>query len=72
MSDSDFKYIIARLIENAHIAVEEARQNKNDPFYQGHKLAYYEVLDTIKNELDVRDQNPKNFGLDMNLEEIFL
>ena len=30
--------------------------------------AYYEVLDTIKNELIAQNQNLKEFGLDENLE----
>ena len=30
--------------------------------------AYYEVLDTIKNELIAHNQNLKEFGLDENLE----
>ena len=63
------KYIVARMLDNANDAIKEARENKNNEFYQGRKFAYYEMLDTIKNELFVHDQDLKEFGLDENLEE---
>ena len=72
MNESTIKFIIARVIENAKDAAEEAKQNKDDNFYKGRKLAYYEILDTIKNELDVNDQDLKDFGLDVDLEKTFL
>ena len=65
MTDSSIKFIISRVIENAYDAIAEAKQNENDNFYKGRKLAYYEVLNTIKNELDVRDIDLKEFGLDI-------
>ncbi len=72
MSEDAVKYIIARVIDNANDALEEAKKNKDDDFYKGKKLAYYEILDTIKNELDINDQDLKEFGLDENLERKFL
>lgn len=72
MNESAIKFIISRVIENANDAAEEAKQNKNDDFYKGRKLAYYEILDTIKSELDVRDADLKEFGLDIDLEKAFL
>lgn len=72
MNDSAIKFIISRVIENANEALEEAKANKNDDFYKGRKLAYYEILDTIKNELDISDQDLKDFGLDIDLEKTFL
>ena len=71
MTDSVIRFIIARVIENAYNAAEEAKQNGND-FYKGRKLAYYEILDTIKNELLVRDADLKEFGLDIDLENEFI
>ncbi len=35
-------------------------------------MAYYEILDIIKNELKVRDADFKEFGLDIDLENIIL
>ena len=72
MSEAEIKYIIARVLDNAKDAFEEAAENKDDDFYKGKKLAYYEILDTIKNELIARDQDLKEFGLDINLEKTLL
>ena len=63
------KFIIARVLNNANDAFKEATVNDKDKFYQGRKFAYYEILDTIKNELIAHDQDLKEFGLDRNLEK---
>lgn len=72
MSESEIKYIVARVLDNANDALDEANVDKDDDFYKGKKLAYYEILDTIKNELKARGQDLKEFGLDINLEKTFL
>lgn len=64
------KYIIARVIDNANDAAKESKENPKDEFIDGKKMAYYEVLDTIKNELDVSEQYMKEFGLDFPLETL--
>lgn len=56
MNEATVKFIISRVIENANVSLEESTQNKDDAFYKGRKLAYYEILDTIKNELEARDR----------------
>ena len=71
MSD-EFKYIVSRVLDNANDAISEAKENPEDDFYKGRKMAYYEILDTIKNELKVRDSDLKEFGLDIDLENIIL
>jgi len=72
LSEEAIKYIISRVIDNANDTVEESKQNKGDDFYKGKKMAYYEVLDTIKNELEAREMDLKEFGLDINLEKEYL
>lgn len=72
MMNETIKYILSRVIDNANDAIMESREHPDDDFYKGKKLAYYEVLDTIKNELIAKDQNLKEFGLDINLEEAIL
>ena len=72
MDESIIQFIVSRIIDNARDALNEAKQNKDDVFYAGRKLAYYEMLDTIKNELVAREQNLEEFGLDINLEKTFL
>lgn len=71
MSD-EFKYIVSRVLDNANDAISEAKENPEDDYYKGMKMAYYEVLDTIKNELKARDADLKEFGLDIDLENVIL
>ena len=61
-------YIVSRILDNAKDTFEESKTDKSD-FIDGKKLAYYEMLDTIKNELIVRDADLETFGLDINLEK---
>ena len=68
LTKDGFKFLIARLLENANEAVEESNKNKEDKFAAGRRLAYYEMLDILKSELDVRDQDLKEYGLDIDLE----
>lgn len=72
MSGEIIKYIIAKVIDYANEAREEANQNVDDDFYKGRKFAYYEILDSIKNEIEVRGYDVKEFGLGANLEKEYL
>lgn len=62
------KYMIARLLDNANDAVEQSKADRTDKFAAGRRTAYYEMLDILQTELDVRDQDLKEFGLDVDLE----
>lgn len=67
LTTSELEFIISRVLDNA----KEVSLSKDDSeFTQGKKLAYYEILDTIKNELEVREINIKDFGLDISLESL--
>ena len=70
--NEDMKYIISRIIERAYEAAEECRQASADQFEEGRALAYYEVLDIIRSELDAHGYDLKEFGLNVNLEKEFL
>ena len=72
MMSDEFIYIVSRVLDNANDAISEAKENPEDDFYKGRKMAYYEVLDTIKNELKARDADLKEFGLDIDLENVIL
>lgn len=72
MMSDEFKYIVSRVLDNANDAISEAKENPEDDYYKGRKMAYYEVLDTIKNELKARDADLKEFGLDIDLENVIL
>lgn len=64
---SEIEYIVSRILENANDSISE---KDDSDFNRGKKLAYYEMLDTIKNELMTRDIDIKAFGLDINLEKL--
>ena len=72
LTKEGIKYIIGRLLKNAQEAIGEWDKDKSNLFYDGKALAYYEMFDIIKAELDIREQDLKEFGLDVNLEEKLL
>lgn len=63
LSDETMKYIIARLVVNANEAITESEADKEDLFKSGRRLAYYEMLDILKSEIDARGLDLKEFGL---------
>lgn len=71
LSKGGIAYIVARVLDNAQYAMHEKAKNPNDEFLAGKVQAYYEVLDTIKNELIARDEELKEYRLDMILEQTF-
>ena len=72
LTKEGIEYIIGRLLKNAQETVGEWEKDKSKLFYDGKALAYYEMLDIIKAELDIREQDLKEFGLDVSLEEKLL
>lgn len=72
MNDAVFKFMISRIAEKAKDAIKEANDNSNQDYWEGRKFAYYEILDTIKSELDVRDEDLKEYGIDFDLESSLL
>ena len=72
LTKEGIEYIIGRLLKNAQETVGEWEKDKSNLFYDGKVLAYYEMLDIIKAELDIREQDLKEFGLDVSLEEKLL
>lgn len=67
LSVSELEFIVSRVLNNANEALSS---KDNSDFAQGKRLAYYEILDTIKNELEVREIDTKDFGLDITLETL--
>lgn len=72
MTEDNLKYIVARLIVNANDARSEFLSDMTDDFQSGRSEAYYEMLDTIKSELEVSGADLKEFGLDIDLEKTYL
>ena len=72
MNNDIFNHIVERLLRNADDALKEFDQNKDDEFYQGRRLAYWEVLDTLKSELMVADYDLKACGLDRDVDAKYM
>ncbi|WP_449147951.1 transposase [Stomatobaculum sp.] len=68
LADAALKAAVRCILEQALRAVSETRQNPRDAFKDGRALAYYEVLDTVKNQLEIYDSDANDFGLGMNLD----
>ena len=67
-----FQFIIERILKNAYESLKDAEENPGVEYYEGHKIAHYEILDIIKAELEVREEDLKEYGLDIDLEQVFL
>lgn len=63
MSEDTVKYIVWRALDNANDCISDYKANRDDPFIQGKMLAYYELLDTISNELSLHGQKLSDYGL---------
>lgn len=66
MNNEVIKYIIECILENAEVASKSPRNEFND----AKRLAYYEVLNTIKGQLEINDIDLKEYGLDFDVENI--
>ena len=68
LSKEGMKYLIARLLKNANEAAEESEKERDNDFAAGRRVAYYEMLSILQTELDIMDQDLKEFGLNIDLE----
>lgn len=71
LTRENMKYIIARLLDNANDAAEDYKRDKSNKLLAGRKMAYYEMLDILRTELDVRDEDLEEFGLNIDLEKTY-
>lgn len=69
LTESVMNFIIERIVKNIKDNSKELEKDKSE-YSRGQKLAYYETLDIIKNELIAHDIDFKQFGLDLNLEDM--
>ena len=70
LTKNETEFIISRLVSNAKTTADEYKQSKS-PFDEGRKFACYEMLDIIKNELEVRGIDPADYGLDIDFSDTF-
>ncbi|WP_329886933.1 transposase [Pseudoramibacter faecis] len=61
-------YIVSRILDYAVDAKSAVEKEPQNLFYQGKRLAYTEMLDVIKNELTVRGEDIKAYGLDFDID----
>ena len=71
ITSGQMKFIVEKLLDNATDAVKESKTARGEEkvFYDGMKQAYHEMLDTMKNQLIVDDQDLEKFGLNIDLED---
>ncbi len=72
LSKDGIAYIVSRIIDYAVDTMRECEKDPKNVFYQGKRLAYTEVLDVIKNELIVHNEDIKEYGLDFDIENMKL
>lgn len=72
LTKEGLRYITGRLLKEAVEATEESREDKTDLFKAGRATAYYEMLDILKTELDIRDEDLHEYGLNINLERALI
>ncbi|MBQ6006184.1 MAG: hypothetical protein IJT57_01875 [Selenomonadaceae bacterium] len=70
LSAAEMKYIIYRVLKNGYESTNDEK-NKPTDINKGRSLAYWEVLDTIYNRLEICEQNPNDFGYPDNWEKLF-
>ena len=68
MTQEQMQFVIERVVKYAVEANGEAKETPNDEFLQGKRQAYYEVLDTIKNQLEIYGANLKDYALNFDIE----
>lgn len=63
MTEQLLKYILFRIQERAREAARESDAEPEDLFRQGRRLAFYEVLDMLRSELDAHEVDVAGLGL---------
>lgn len=66
---SESNLIIARVIKNAKENLDEIKKEKQDDFLDGKRLAYYETLDIIKNELSASEIDLSQYDLNIDIDK---
>lgn len=66
MSEEIIKYIIECILDNYNNVINLPRNEFND----AKRLAYYEILNTIKSQLEINDIDLEKYGLAFDIEDI--
>lgn len=65
-SEQPFEFIVRNIIGYALDAFNDVKKSRND-FNEGKELAYYEVLSTIKTNMEATGIDPEQYGLEVKL-----
>ena len=66
MNNEVVKFILENILENT----EEVANLERNEFNDGKRLAYYEILNLIKNQLEINDIDLEEYGLNFTLEDL--
>ena len=69
MNKDQIDYIISKLLDWAKDTLLELKENPNDDFYEGKRLAYYEMLLAIQDDIKTNGTDSKEYGIDIDLEK---
>ena len=73
MTDELFNHIVKRIISSAEDTLDATRAyGDDDEFLRGKRFAYYEVLDTIRNDLFIEGYDLKQCGLDFDIDKKYI
>lgn len=72
MNNLLLKEIIMRLKSEADEARMQYKMDTSNEFNDGRSLAFYEMLNSIKNILEVSEENLEDYGLNIDLEKRYL
>lgn len=72
MTNDLLNSIILRLLDDANDILDDHKKEPDEEFIKGEKLAYYMVLDTIKNQLEIADYDLSACGLDIDLDKKYM
>ena len=67
MTEEGLVDFVGQLFKNADEALVDYRKDRSNSFASGNTLAYYEMLDILRSELEAAAQNLGKYGLDVNL-----
>lgn len=70
MKQEEMQFVIERAVKCALEICDEAKRKTDSEFEQGRRMASYEIIDTIKNQLEVYEQNLNDYAIDFRVEDM--
>lgn len=70
MNEQLIESCIKRILERAKEASIESKKDRSDLFSSGRNLAYFEVLDMLRNELEANGYDVESLGMDIDIDEL--